>query len=105
MTRDEKEEAIQSQILSITQDAQNLHLLHKKRKDQVARLSEKNKSIEHEEARDIAERREVESRKRIQKNVNVEKDFQKITSQLMMELREICNEGKIITNIFIISSS
>lgn len=98
MRSEEKEEAMKAQILSISQDAQNLHILHKKRKEQVVVLGEKNKSIEHEQAKDISQRREFESRKRIQKNGQIEKNFQKITSQLMMELKQICQEGNFESN-------
>lgn len=55
-------------------------------------LAMKNREVDHGITKDVTSMRENESHKRIQRNCQVEKNLQEITSALMMELKQICEE-------------
>ena len=92
MSKEERDAAIQIQIESIGKDTRNLNHLVKKRQELFALLREKSKTVEYELAKEVSQRREKESNTRIRKSCNAERQAQQITSALMMELMQICEE-------------
>lgn len=86
---------MKTKLETITKDAKTLHILTKKRKEIATLMAQKSREIEHGMTVDISLMRENESRKRIQKNCQVEKTLQEVTSALMMELRHICEEDDV----------
>lgn len=95
MTPEEKEESVKSLMKTIEKDNKTLHFLTNKRKEVHAMLLQKAREIEHVLITDISNMRESESRKRIKRNRDVEKKLQEITSALMMEFKNICEEDRV----------
>lgn len=91
-TSEDMEEEIDAKLQTMTKQAQTLHLLTKKRKERVAMIKEKKNVIESTITSEVNQRREVESKRRIKNNGEVEQKLQKVTSALMLELLQICEE-------------
>ena len=79
----------------MTNEAQKLNLLTKKRKQLVSLLEEKKKSIEHSISMDINSMRADERKKRIEIYGQMEEERQQITSALIYELMKICDKDQV----------
>lgn len=95
MAKKEKEDAIRALKLCMTQQAQTLHGLTKRRKEMAALIQEKDSQINEELARDVCEMREKERQNRLETYGQVEVRRQEITSALLMELVQICKEDEV----------
>ena len=103
MSKEDRELVITAQLNALSHDAQNLHLLTKKRKETVALIVKKKKDIEHVLTQEVCKRREDESKKRIHRNYQEEQQAQRLTSALMMELMEICSQEDVPNYVMAIS--
>ena len=95
MSPEEKKEAIMAEKLKVVKDSEALHTLINQRKEAAAKVIEKNKQIEQNIAKDVSEKREKESRKRMKRNADAEKELQEITSELMLELMQVCAQEEV----------
>lgn len=92
MGKREKQNVIEAVKQSMTETAQKLHTLTKKRKEIVAQIKEKDKQISHTVTKDVGNLRDKERQKRLQVYGGVEQERQQITSALLLELMQICQD-------------
>ena len=92
MQKQEKENAIESVKDSISEANKSLLVLTKTRKEAVAETKERERSLNEAIIRDVGRLRETERNKRLQTYGNQERKKQEITSALMLEFLQICQE-------------
>lgn len=95
MPKKENENAIRSQMESMTKSAQRLNALTKKRKELCSLIKEKDKHFDHSLSNSVNKLREEERKKRLEVYGEAELRRQKITSSLMMELFQLCKENDV----------
>lgn len=88
--------AKQKSVMSlIVKAAQSLHVLNKQRKEAMAEAKEKQKQLDHSLSKDVGQLRQTERNKRLQLYGIQEQKRQEITSALMLELFQICQEDDV----------
>lgn len=103
MPKKEKENSLKSHTQSLTEAAQKLHALTEKRKELMSIIREKNTSLDHCISQNITDMRDQERQKRIEQYGEVEVQRQKITSSLMQELMQICQEMSVPPYIVVVA--
>ena len=79
----------------MTRAAQKLHTLTKKRKELLTLTRNKQSTLDHSISQNVSTLREEERKKRIEAYGKVEEQRQKLTSALMLELMNICEQDKV----------
>lgn len=95
MSKEEKANAVKRETELMTKAARTLHGLTIKRKDYLAKVKEKEASLNHCLSQTVNEQREMERKKRIQLYGEIEEQRQQVTSSLMLELLQICEQDKV----------
>ena len=102
MQKKEKDSAIQILKDKIAAATKLVHELSKKRKEAVALIREKDKNLDYCFSKDVSRLREEERKKRLQLYGTVEDQRQRVTSMLIMELKNICREDEVPRYVFAI---
>lgn len=92
MTTKQKDEAIKSQTESLTQAVKRLHVLTKTRKELTTLMKEKDSDVDLCITKNLNAMREAERKKRIQVYGEAEEKRQQVTSALILELMQICQQ-------------
>lgn len=95
LSEQEKDAEILVQKNKMKEYTENLHALTQQRKETQAQVVERNKEIDRTIAEDVIEKRGRESRKRMKINAAVEQNLQELTSELMLELMQICAKDEV----------
>ena len=99
----EKEDSVEKFKNCIAKAAQKLHVLTNKRKETAALIFEKSRNLDSCFAKDVNEMREKERKKRVEIYGELEDQKQQVTSQLMLELMQICRQDNVPRYIFSIA--
>lgn len=95
MLEKDRDEALKAQTQSMTEAAQKLNALSKKRREVLALIREKEAEIDSSVTKNVNAVRQTERNKKIQLYGEVEDQRQQVTSSLMLELMQICEKDEV----------
>lgn len=93
MTKKDKDNAIKNLKISMAEATEKVHLLSKERKEVAAMIRDKNNNVDYCFSKDVNRLREQERTKRLQIYGEVEDQRQRVTSALVMELLQFCQQA------------